>query len=102
MTSFSPAFADPGYGYEAGYQEGFQDGFGDGQDQGQDYGDQGQDFGDQGQDFAGQGDRASDYLKERLLIKPEDDQLASALERRSTNGQGVELVARLLDRGQLS
>jgi tetratricopeptide (TPR) repeat protein len=33
-------------------------------------------------DFAGQGDRASDYLKERLLIKPEDDQLASALERR--------------------
>ncbi|MFU8870639.1 hypothetical protein [Micromonospora sp. SL4-19] len=34
---FSPAFADPGHGYEAGYQEGFQDGFGDGQD----YGDQG-------------------------------------------------------------
>ncbi|HTV19069.1 MAG TPA: hypothetical protein VMG12_10370, partial [Polyangiaceae bacterium] len=33
-------------------------------------------------DFAGQGDRASDYLKERLLSKPEDDQLASALERR--------------------
>src|SRR5689334_1499690 len=33
-------------------------------------------------DFAGQGDRASDYLKERLLSKPDDDQLASALERR--------------------
>jgi tetratricopeptide (TPR) repeat protein len=33
-------------------------------------------------DFAGQGERASDYLKERLLSKPEDDQLASALERR--------------------
>ncbi|MFI6328786.1 hypothetical protein ACIBBG_10890 [Micromonospora chersina] len=55
---FSPAFADPGYGYEAGYQEGFNDGFDNGQDQGQDqgqdYGDQGQDYGDQGQDFAGQ------------------------------------------------
>ncbi|MEV0002416.1 hypothetical protein AB0H28_09035 [Micromonospora sp. NPDC050980] len=45
---FSPAFADPGYGYESGYQEGFQDGFGDGQD----FGDQG------GNDFAGQGDYA--------------------------------------------
>jgi tetratricopeptide (TPR) repeat protein len=33
-------------------------------------------------DFAGQGDRASDYLKERLLQKPDDDQRASALERR--------------------
>jgi tetratricopeptide (TPR) repeat protein len=33
-------------------------------------------------DFAGQGERASDYLKERLLEKPDDDQLASALERR--------------------
>ncbi|MCW3815379.1 DUF2076 domain-containing protein [Micromonospora sp. DR5-3] len=44
---FSPAFADPGYGYEAGYQEGFQDGFGDGQD----YGDQGNDFG--GDQFGG-------------------------------------------------
>jgi tetratricopeptide (TPR) repeat protein len=33
-------------------------------------------------DFAGQGERASDYLKERLLSKPDDDQLASALERR--------------------
>ncbi|MEU0151439.1 hypothetical protein [Micromonospora fulviviridis] len=62
---FSPAFADPGYGYEAGYQEGF----GDGQDQGGDFGDQGQDqggdFGDQGgndvggEQFAGgQGDYA--------------------------------------------
>ncbi|MFD2764077.1 hypothetical protein [Micromonospora eburnea] len=50
---FSPAFGDPGHGYEAGYQEGFQDGFGDGQG----YGDQaGGDFGgDQlgGGDFAG-------------------------------------------------
>jgi hypothetical protein len=56
---FSPAFADPGHGYEAGYQEGFQDGFGDGQD----YGDQGgTDFGgDQftGDQFTGdQGDRS--------------------------------------------
>ncbi len=33
-------------------------------------------------DFAGQGDRASDYLKELLLSKPGDDQLAEALERR--------------------
>ena len=33
-------------------------------------------------DFAGQGERASDYLKERVLSKPDDDQLASALERR--------------------
>ncbi|MEU2614785.1 hypothetical protein ABZ570_24845 [Micromonospora sp. NPDC007271] len=50
---FSPAFADPGHGYEAGYQEGFQDGFGDGQDHsGQEYG--GQDFGGQGgNDFGG-------------------------------------------------
>ncbi|MGN9890058.1 hypothetical protein [Micromonospora sp. L31] len=47
---FSPAFADPGYGYEAGYQEGF----GDGGDQGTDAGDQG-DFGgaDQAGDFGG-------------------------------------------------
>ncbi|MEU4712738.1 hypothetical protein AB0F73_03590 [Micromonospora purpureochromogenes] len=49
---FSPAFADPGYGYEAGYQEGFGDGA--------DYGDQGaagdQGAGDQGADFGGQGD----------------------------------------------
>ncbi|MFU8849572.1 hypothetical protein ACNAW0_01055 [Micromonospora sp. SL1-18] len=55
---FSPAFADPGYGYEAGYQEGFQDGFGGGQDSG-DHG--GNDFsgdqftGDQG-DYSGGGD----------------------------------------------
>ncbi|HVZ36086.1 MAG TPA: hypothetical protein VG963_26845, partial [Polyangiaceae bacterium] len=33
-------------------------------------------------DFAGQGDRASDYLKERLLSSPDNDQLAEALERR--------------------
>ncbi|MEU7756072.1 hypothetical protein AB0B57_28885 [Micromonospora sp. NPDC049101] len=49
---FSPAFADPGYGYDAGYQEGF----GDGVDQGsadQDFG------GDQGGDFAG-GDQGGD------------------------------------------
>ena len=47
---FSPAFADPGYGYDAGYQEGF----GDGVDQGGDGG--GQDFGGGdhgGGDFAG-------------------------------------------------
>ncbi|MCW3838745.1 hypothetical protein ONA70_01355 [Micromonospora yasonensis] len=66
---FSPAFADPGYGYDAGYQEGFQDGFGDGQD----YGDQGgndysgdQFAGDQGDwsggDYGGGGDYgAVDY-----------------------------------------
>ncbi|GAB3945795.1 hypothetical protein GCM10027614_38160 [Micromonospora vulcania] len=50
---FSPAFADPGYGYDAGYQEGF----GDGADQAGDAGDQGgdQDFGgaDQGGDVGG-------------------------------------------------
>jgi hypothetical protein len=39
---FSPAFADPGYGYDAGYQEGFGDGF---------------DQGDQGGDYAGGGDQ---------------------------------------------
>jgi tetratricopeptide (TPR) repeat protein len=33
-------------------------------------------------DFAGQGQRASDYLKELLLSKPNDDQLAESLERR--------------------
>ncbi|MER7991612.1 hypothetical protein [Micromonospora chalcea] len=44
---FSPAFADPGYGYDAGYQEGFGDG---------------QDFGDQGGDMGGGGDYAGgDY-----------------------------------------
>ncbi|GAA2219194.1 hypothetical protein ACFY2R_03050 [Micromonospora olivasterospora] len=43
---FSPAFADPGYGYEAGYQEGF----GDGADQAGDFG---------GGDFAGSGDFGS-------------------------------------------
>ncbi|MEU8296702.1 hypothetical protein AB0C04_05375 [Micromonospora sp. NPDC048909] len=54
---FSPAFADPGYGYEAGYQEGFGDGadYGDGQGgdgQGGDAGgDQAGDFG--GGDFGG-------------------------------------------------
>jgi hypothetical protein len=60
---FSPAFADPGYGYEAGYQEGFQDGAGDGQD----YGDQGgneyggdQVAGDQG-DWAGSDYGGGDY-----------------------------------------
>ncbi|MCG5449853.1 hypothetical protein [Micromonospora hortensis] len=55
---FSPAFADPGYGYDAGYQEGF----GDGVDQGGDGGDQGGDFGggDQGGDFGG-GDQGGDF-----------------------------------------
>lgn len=50
---FSPAFADPGYGYDAGYQEGFGDGFDQGGDQGGDFGggDQGGDFG--GGDFGG-------------------------------------------------
>ena len=33
-------------------------------------------------DFAGQGQRASDYLKELLLSRPNDDQLAESLERR--------------------
>ncbi|MEV4479307.1 hypothetical protein [Micromonospora coxensis] len=46
---FSPAFADPGYGYEAGYQEGY----GDGVDQGDAGGDQGDFGGDQGADFGG-------------------------------------------------
>lgn len=49
---FSPAFADPGYGFDSGYQEGFQDGMdqGDGGDAGGgDYG--GGDFG--GADFGG-------------------------------------------------
>lgn len=61
---FSPAFADPGYGYDAGYQEGFQDGTGydggdgggddgmGGADGGGDYG--GGDYG--GGDFGGGGD----------------------------------------------
>ncbi|MER7888272.1 hypothetical protein ABTX15_00410 [Micromonospora sp. NPDC094482] len=54
---FSPAFADPGYGYEAGYQEGFGDGadYGDGQggdgQGGEAGGDQAGDFG--GGDFGG-------------------------------------------------
>ncbi|MFC4148336.1 hypothetical protein ACFO0M_18955 [Micromonospora mangrovi] len=66
---FSPAFADPGYGYDEGYQEGFQDGadYGDNNDGGGDYGDQGggdQFAGDQGGgdyagDFSGGGDYAS-------------------------------------------
>jgi hypothetical protein len=43
---FSPAFADPGYGFDQGYQEGFQDGA----DQG--------DMGDQGMGDAGGGDYA--------------------------------------------
>jgi hypothetical protein len=43
---FSPAFADPGYGFDQGYQEGFQDGA----DQG-DMGDQG--MGDGGGDYGG-------------------------------------------------
>jgi hypothetical protein len=47
---FSPAFADPGYGYDTGYQEGFQDGSGaDGGDAGG--GDAGGDAG--GGDFGG-------------------------------------------------
>ncbi|MEU4679462.1 hypothetical protein [Micromonospora sp. NPDC023737] len=57
---FSPAFADPGYGYEAGYQEGFADGndFGDqGGDQGGDFG--GGDFG--GGDFGGGGFGGGDF-----------------------------------------
>ncbi|MET8280132.1 hypothetical protein [Micromonospora sp. NPDC005174] len=56
---FSPAFADPGYGYDQGYQEGFGDGA-DAGDQGGDYGDQGGDYGDQGGDFGG-GDQAGDF-----------------------------------------
>lgn len=54
---FSPAFADPGYGYDAGYQEGF----GDGVDQGGDGGDQGGDGGDQGGDFGGGDQGGGDY-----------------------------------------
>lgn len=46
---FSPAFADPGYGWDAGYQEGFADAAG--------YGDQG---GDYGGDMAG-GDFGGDF-----------------------------------------
>ncbi|MFI7607157.1 hypothetical protein ACIBTV_18715 [Micromonospora sp. NPDC049366] len=50
---FSPAFADPGYGYDAGYQEGFSDGadFGDGQ--GGDFGGGDAGGGDYGGDFGG-------------------------------------------------
>lgn len=47
---FSPAFADPGYGFDQGYQEGFQDGAGF-DDQGGDVGDQG--MGDAGGDYGG-------------------------------------------------
>jgi len=66
---FSPAFADPGYGYDAGYQEGFQDGSGyddgggdagggdAGGDAGGDFG--GGDFG--GGDFGGFGDFGGDF-----------------------------------------
>lgn len=56
---FSPAFADPGYGYDEGYQEGFGDGADYAGDQGADGGDQGGDAGDQGGDFGG-GDQAGD------------------------------------------
>ncbi|MFC0508045.1 hypothetical protein [Micromonospora costi] len=49
---FSPAFADPGYGYDAGYQEGFSDGA--------DQGDQG-DYGDQGGDYGGDQAQAADF-----------------------------------------
>ncbi|MEV4617962.1 hypothetical protein AB0J74_04475 [Asanoa sp. NPDC049573] len=55
---FSPAFADPGYGYDAGYQEGFQDGndYGDGGgDGGGDYGGDGGGY-DGGGDYGGGGD----------------------------------------------
>ncbi|MEE6256986.1 hypothetical protein [Plantactinospora sonchi] len=56
---FSPAFADPGYGYDAGYQEGFADGgdFDGGDAAGGDFG--GGDFGGGdfgGGDFGGGGD----------------------------------------------
>jgi hypothetical protein len=52
---FSPAWGDPGYGFDSGYQEGFADGadYADadqGGDQGGDYG------GDQGGDYADAGD----------------------------------------------
>ncbi|MFG1650529.1 hypothetical protein ACGFIE_11400 [Micromonospora sp. NPDC049275] len=57
---FSPAFADPGYGYDEGYQEGFGDGADYADDQGADGGDQGGDAGDQGGDFGG-GDQAGDF-----------------------------------------
>jgi len=61
---FSPAFADPGYGYDAGYQEGFQDGAG--WDGGADDGMGGADGGDYGGgawcggDFGG-GDFGGDF-----------------------------------------
>lgn len=64
---FSPAFADPGYGFAAGYEQGFQDGLSHdagadvqgaeadfaGGDFGGDFGDFGGDFGDVGGDFGG-------------------------------------------------
>jgi hypothetical protein len=52
---FSPAFADPGYGYAAGYEEGYQDADGgDGGDGGGDGGDGGGDGGEGGGgDFGG-------------------------------------------------
>jgi uncharacterized membrane protein YgcG len=51
---FSPAFADPGYGFDQGYQEGFQDGAGYDDQGGGDQGDSG--MGDAGGDYGGGGD----------------------------------------------
>ncbi|MBQ0902943.1 hypothetical protein [Micromonospora sp. U21] len=50
---FSPAFADPGYGYDEGHQEGSGDGADQGADAGDQGGDQGYDGGDQGGDVGG-------------------------------------------------
>ncbi|HEY3008173.1 MAG TPA: hypothetical protein VGJ63_08945 [Micromonosporaceae bacterium] len=58
---FSPAFADPGYGYDAGYQEGFQDGgAADSGDGGGDGGDGGDGGGDGGGDY-GSADASGDF-----------------------------------------
>ncbi|HEU4427018.1 MAG TPA: hypothetical protein VFR67_31200 [Pilimelia sp.] len=45
---FSPAFGDPGYGYDTGYSEGYADGADSGADAGDDSG-----FGDAGGDYGG-------------------------------------------------
>jgi hypothetical protein len=56
---FSPAFADPGYGYDAGYQEGFTDGTDAGGGDGGDVGDGGAGSTDVGYDGGG-GDYSTD------------------------------------------
>jgi hypothetical protein len=65
---FSPAWGDPGYGFDSGYQEGFADGADYGADQaGDQAGDQGDqaadqgDYGGDGGDYADAGDYGGDF-----------------------------------------